>query len=77
MPVKRVHELMAWVQSGEYDRIAGGDYPSRHDAPRPPREEAADAATHYAERFKETFKDAGESIEDAGKKLAEWLKRSG
>ncbi len=75
MPVKRVHELMAWVQSGDYDRIAGGDYPSRHDPPRPPREEAADAATHYAERFKDTFKDAGESIEDAGKKLAEWLKR--
>jgi Zn-dependent protease with chaperone function len=77
MPVKRVHELMAWVRSGDYDRIVGGDFPSRDDPPRPPREEASDAVSHYAERFKETFKDAGESIESAGKQLAEWLKRNG
>ncbi len=76
MPVKRVHELMAWVRSGDYDRIVGGDYPARDDPPRPPREEASDAVSHYSERFKETFKDAGESIEAAGKQLAEWLKRS-
>ena len=50
--------------------------PARDDPPRPPREEAADAVSHYSERFKETFKDAGESIEAAGKQLAEWLKRS-
>ena len=30
MPVKRTHELMAWVRSGEFDRIVGGgEYPRR------------------------------------------------
>ena len=28
MPVKRVHELMAWVRSGDYDPIVGGDLPA-------------------------------------------------
>jgi len=32
MPVKRTHELMAWVRSGEFDRIVGsGEYPRRGD----------------------------------------------
>ena len=35
MPVKRVHELMAWVRSGEYDRIVGGEYLRRGDPPAP------------------------------------------
>ena len=30
LPVKRAHELMAWVRSGEFDRIVGaGEYPRR------------------------------------------------
>ena len=30
-PVRRVHELMKWVRSGDYDRIMGGEYrPPRH-----------------------------------------------
>ena len=28
-PVRRVKEVMAWVHSGEYDRIVGGEYPTR------------------------------------------------
>src|SRR5215217_4159543 len=28
-PVKRAKEVMVWVQSGEYDRIVAGDYPTR------------------------------------------------
>ena len=36
MPVKRTHELMAWVRSGEYDRIVGaGEYPRRGDPVEP------------------------------------------
>src|SRR6202043_1139436 len=26
MPVRRIHELMEWVGSGEYDRIVGGSF---------------------------------------------------
>ena len=73
LPVKRVHELLAWVQEGEYDRIAGGDY-VRRGQERPAREEAADAASHYSERFKDLFKEAGEQVAGAGQQLSDWLR---
>ncbi len=73
MPVRRVHELMEWVGSGEYDRIVGGSY-VRRDEPLRPRAEAGDAVSHYAERFKNVFRDAGESINDVGQQLSEWLR---
>ena len=49
MSVQRVHELMAWVKSGEYDRIVGGAYLSREE-PQSPRGRGGDAVAHYAER---------------------------
>ena len=33
-PVRRVKEITAWVHSGEYDRIAGGEYPDARPAGR-------------------------------------------
>ncbi len=74
MSVQRVHELMEWVKAGDYDRIVGGDYVFR-DAPLRPRAEASDAVDHYAERFRDTFNDLGDSINDAGKQLGEWLRK--
>ncbi len=76
MPVRRVHELMAWVASGDYDRIVGGSYVHR-DEPLRPRAEAGDAVSHYAERFKNVFRDAGESINDVGQQLSDWLRANG
>ncbi|HUB76299.1 MAG TPA: M48 family metallopeptidase [Solirubrobacteraceae bacterium] len=73
MPVKRIHELMKWVKSGEYDRIVAGSYVSR-DEPVRPRAEMSDAVAHYTERFKSTLRDAGESVGDLGKQLADWLR---
>jgi Zn-dependent protease with chaperone function len=75
MSVQRVHELMEWVRSGDYDRIVGGVYVSRDEEPRP-RAEASDAVAHYAERFRDSFKDLGESINDAGQQLSEWLRKT-
>ncbi len=75
MSVQRVHELTSWVASGDYDRIVGGEYPSRED-PLRPRAEAGDAVAHYAERFRDTFKDLGDSINDAGRQLSDWLRKS-
>ncbi|HEY2630967.1 MAG TPA: M48 family metallopeptidase [Solirubrobacteraceae bacterium] len=75
MPVQRVHELMEWVKGGEYDRIVGGSYPKR-DEPLKPREEAGDAVAHYSERFREMFRDAGESVNDIGQQLSDWLRRT-
>ena len=71
-PVRRVSELMDWVQSGEYDRIVGGTYRTR-DQPPDPREEAGKAYEHYRERFRKIFEDAGDSLERAIDRMAEWL----
>jgi Zn-dependent protease with chaperone function len=76
MPVRRIHELMAWVASGEYDRIVAGSY-VRRDEPVRPRAEAGDAVSHYAERFKNVFRDAGESINDVGQQVSDWLRGNG
>jgi Zn-dependent protease with chaperone function len=73
LAVRRVKELMAWVRSGDYDRILGGEYTRRGDEP-PPRQEAADAADHYADRFKDIAHEAGEQLEAAGKQVGEWLR---
>jgi hypothetical protein len=76
MPVRRIHELMTWVKSGDYDRIVGGDYITRDEQPHP-RAEAGDAVAHYAERFRNTLRDAGESVGDLGKQLSDWLRGTG
>src|ERR1700742_1952013 len=50
-PVRRVHELMVWVRSGDYDRIMAGEYVkrgSKADA----KAEAADATDYYADKFR-------------------------
>ncbi len=73
LPVKRIKELMDWVRSGEYDRIVGGDYLTR-DQTFTPRTEAGDAASHYGEKFSDLFKDAGDSLNDVGHKLNDWLR---
>jgi Zn-dependent protease with chaperone function len=75
MPVRRIHALMEWVKSGDYDRIVDGSYVTR-DEPVRPRAEASDAVAHYAERFRTMFRDAGESINDAGQQLTDWLRRN-
>jgi Zn-dependent protease with chaperone function len=81
-PVKRVSELMRWVRSGEYDRIASGEYVRRGD-PVDVRAEAGEAAEFYAERFRAIFREAGAGVEKAGEavgaaaeRLSDWL-RSG
>jgi Zn-dependent protease with chaperone function len=75
MSVQRVHELMEWVKAGDYDRIVGGAYASR-DERQSARAEASDAVAHYAERFRDTFQELGESIDDAGRQLSDWLRKA-
>ncbi len=76
LPVKRVRELMAWVRAGHYDRIVDGDYARRGEKVRP-REEAAEAAAHYSERFSEFFRDAGQSVQQSLGQLSDWVKKAG
>jgi Zn-dependent protease with chaperone function len=74
MPVRRIHELLKWVQEGEYDRIVDGDFVRRGEEP-PPREEAEAAGQHYADRVKDAFRSAGESVQDVGQQLGDWLSK--
>jgi hypothetical protein len=75
LPVRRTRELMIWVRSGEFDRIVGGEYPTRDD-PVSVRAETGEAVSFYSDRFKEAFKDAGETIGSAGVQLSDWLKKA-
>jgi Zn-dependent protease with chaperone function len=75
LPVRRTRELMLWVRSGDFDRIAGGDYPKRDD-PVSPRAEAGDAVSFYTDRFKDAFRDAGETIGQGGQQIADWLRKT-
>ena len=81
--VRRVSEIMKWVQSGEYDRIIRGDYIKRGEEP-PVREEAGDAMEFYAERFRAVFRDIGENVTKVGtqvggvaEQVADWLRGRG
>jgi Zn-dependent protease with chaperone function len=81
--VRRVSEVMKWVQGGEYDRIVRGEYRTR-DQPADVREEAGDAMEFYAERFRTIFREAGENIAGIGsqvggmaEQVADWLRSRG
>ena len=72
MPVRRTHELLDWVRSGEYDRIKDGSY-VRRGQEAPLRDEASAAQDHYADRVRDAFKDVGTSLNDVGQQLGDWL----
>ena len=79
LPVKRVHELLAWVRDGEYDRIVSGEY-TRRGQERPAREEASAAAAHYSERFQRPLprdRRARQLRRQAALGLAEEIRRRG
>jgi Zn-dependent protease with chaperone function len=82
--VRRVSEVMKWVQSGEYDRIQRGEYIKRGEEP-PVQQEAGDAFEFYAERFRAIFRDIGDNVTKVGNQIgglaeqaADWIRsRSG
>ncbi len=81
--VRRVSEVMRWVQSGEYDRIIRGEYRRRGD-PTDVRAEASDAMNYYAERFREIFRELGENVTtlgnqmgDVSQQISDWLRKRG
>ena len=85
LAVRRVREVMTWVQSGEYDRIQRGEYRTREqDANANIRAEAGDAVEFYAERFRRIFQEMGENITTLGtqaagaaEQLADWIRARG
>lgn len=81
--VRRVSEVMHWVQSGEYDHIVRGEYRRRGDD-RKVREEAGDAVEFYTERFRALFRELsdnvtslGSQVGDASQQITDWLRNRG
>jgi Zn-dependent protease with chaperone function len=81
--VRRVSEVLRWVQSGEYDRIQRGEYRTR-DQKANVRADAGDAMNFYAERFRAIFREMGENITTLGSQaagvadqLADWIRLRG
>jgi hypothetical protein len=73
LPVRRVQEVMQWVQGGDYDRIIGGDYRTR-DQDVDARAEAGDAVDYYTERFRTILGEAGDTVSSAGDRLSDWIR---
>ena len=81
--VRRVSEVMKWVQSGEYDRIVRGEFRTR-DQETDVREEAGEAMEYYSERFRAFFREAGDNVANLGAQLgdmsqqvADWVRNRG
>jgi Zn-dependent protease with chaperone function len=60
-PVLRVAEMRNWFESGEYDRIMGGEYRRRGDTETPYQEDVKAATSSYREAARETFGQAAEA----------------
>lgn len=73
-PVRRVRELTAWVQSGEFDRIRGGNYARRGQEP-PPSAEFRAAVEHYGERFSRFLERTSGDVDRVGRQVGDWLRR--
>jgi Zn-dependent protease with chaperone function len=75
LAVRRVREVLNWVQSGDYDRIQRGEYRTRdQDATANVRAEAGDAVEFYAERFRTIFREAGDNLAGLGSQIGDWIK---
>ena len=72
--VRRVKEMIEWVQSGEYNRIVDGSYPRRGQEPAPSAEFDA-AVAHYRERFSRFLDRTAGNVQDLGKQFSDWLNK--
>ncbi len=72
-PVRRVSELMKWVQGGDFDRIIRGDYPKRGDTV-DPRQDFNAGYDFYSDRFQTIINEAGTSARDFGQQVNDWLR---
>ncbi len=72
--VRRVKEMIDWVQSGDYDRITSGNYPRRGLEPQPSVEFSA-AVAHYGERFSRFLDRTAGDVQELARKFSDWLKK--
>lgn len=74
--VRRVRELISWVQSGDYNRIQSGDYIRRGNEP-PPSAEFEAAVGHYRDRFTAMIDRTIGGINKLSGQVTSWLRRQG
>lgn len=75
MAVRRVRELVTWVQAGDYDRIQAGSYLRRGSEPRPTAEFEA-AVGHYRQRFTAMIERTIGGVNKLSEQISSWLKRN-
>lgn len=71
--VRRVGELMRWVQEGEFDRIRSGNYVRRGQEP-PPSEQLKAATEHYKQRFSEILDRVAGGIGKLADQMSTWIR---
>lgn len=71
--VRRVKELVEWVQAGEYDRIRAGSYPRRGHEP-PPSEEFDAAVAAYRAKFARFLERTAGDVQRLGRQFNDWLR---
>jgi Zn-dependent protease with chaperone function len=71
--VRRVKELIDWVQNGDYDRIRSGSYPRRGQEP-PPSAEFEAAVASYRAKFSAFFDRTAGDVQRLGRQFSDWLK---
>lgn len=75
LAVRRVRELVTWVQQGDYDRIRGGAY-VRRGSEAPVSAEFEAAVAHYRARFVGIVERATGGINRLSDQIATWLRRN-
>jgi len=74
--VRRVRELVTWVQSGDFDRIRSGTYIRRGEEP-PPSAEFDAAVRHYRQRFTAMIDRTVGGVNKLSNQITTWLRRDG
>jgi Zn-dependent protease with chaperone function len=72
--VRRVRELVLWVESGAFDRIRDGSY-VRRGQEAPPSAEFDAAVRHYRERFTRMVERTAGGVNKLSNQIASWLRR--
>lgn len=71
--VRRVSELTRWIQTGEFDRIIGGNYIRRGQEPAPAAEFER-AFEFYSSQFRHTLQETGIGVQQVTRTIGEWLR---
>jgi Zn-dependent protease with chaperone function len=74
--VRRVRELVTWVDSGDFERIRSGTYVRRGEEP-PPSAEFDAAVRHYRERFTGVVERTVGGVNKLSNQIVSWLRRDG